>query len=153
MENREFRFQGLDAKTELRLALNLIFPALFIMVGTLIITNMLFPKIYFLFRLLFAAFLTLAVSMFILKEMIQRIKNKMWVVKINNGNMEITFQSSKYNFPLSTIKMIKNLGEPGFRYLTIKTNNQIVKFRVGNTGLTPFSTDEDIKTIDDLVAH
>ncbi|KPE49408.1 hypothetical protein [Chryseobacterium indologenes] len=153
MENKEFRFEGLDAKTELKLALNLIFPGLVVMIGTLILTNMLFPKVYFLYPLLFAAFLTLAVCMLILKQLAKRIQAKEWRVVINNENLTIKFQNLQYIFNLADIKMIKNLGNAGFRYLTIITNKDNIKIRVGNTGLTPFSSEKDIEQLDEFVKY
>ncbi|SFN22679.1 hypothetical protein SAMN05421594_1633 [Chryseobacterium oleae] len=153
MENKEFRFEGLDAKTELKLALNLILPGLAVMIGTLILTNMLFPGIYFLYPLLFAAFLTLSVCMLILKQLAKRVKAKEWIVVINNENLKIKFQNLQYIFSLGDIKMIKNLGNDGFRYLTIITNKDVIKIRVGNTGLTPFSSEKDIEQLDDFVEY
>ncbi len=153
MENKEFRFEGLDAKTEFKLALNLIFPALAVMIGTLVLTNMLFPKIHFLYPLLFAAFLTLVVCMFILKQLTKRVKGKEWLVEINNENVEIKFQNLHCIFGLAEIKMIKNLGNVGFRYLTIVTKKDSIKIRVGNTGLTPFSSDRDIEKLDEFVEY
>ncbi|KFF18898.1 hypothetical protein [Chryseobacterium sp. JM1] len=153
MENKEFRFEGLDAKTELKLALNLILPGLAVMIGTLILTNRLFPGIYFLYPLLFAAFLTLSVCMLILKQLAKRVKAKEWIVVINNENLKIKFQNLQYIFSLSDIKMIKNLGNDGFRYLTIITNKDVIKIRVGNTGLTPFSSEKDIEQLDDFVEY
>lgn len=153
MENKEFRFEGLDAKTELKLALNLIFPGLAVMIGVLILTNMLFPRIYFLYPLLFAAFLTLLVCIFILKQLTKRIKGKEWIVVINNENVQIKFQNLHYIFNLAEIKMIKNLGNAGFRYLTIVTQRDNIKIRVGNTGFTPFSSEKDIEKLDEFVEY
>lgn len=153
MENKEFRFEGLDAKTEIRLALNLIFPALVVMIGTLILINMLFPKIYFLYPLLFAAFLTLSLCMLILKQLAKRVKDKEWIVAINNETLHIKFQNQHHIFNLADIKKIKNLGNAGFRYLTIITNKDVIKIRVGNTGLTPFSSEKDIKQLDEFMEY
>lgn len=153
MNHKEFRFQGLDAKTEFKLALNQILPGLIVMIGTVIFTNMLFPKIHFLSPLLFAAFLTLSVCMLILKQLTKRVRFKEWVVIINSENLKIKFQNLQYIFNLTDIKMIKNLGNAGFRYLTIITNKDIIKIRVGNTGLTPFSSEKDIEQLDDFVEY
>lgn len=153
MENKEFRFEGLDAKTELKLALSLIFPGLVVMIGTLVLINMLFPKIYFLYPLLFASLLTLSVCMFILKKLAKRVGGKEWIVVINNENVQIKFQNLHYIFNLADIKMIKNLGNAGFRYLTIITKKDNIKIRVGNTGLTPFSSEKDIEKLDEFVEY
>ncbi|MBB6369079.1 hypothetical protein [Chryseobacterium shigense] len=153
MENKEFRFEGLDAKTELKLALNLIFPGLAVMIGTLVLTNILFPGIHFLYPLLFASFLTLSVCVLILKQLAKRVKAKEWVIAINNENLKVKFQNIQYLFNLTDIKMIKNLGNAGFRYLTIVTSKDIIKIRLGNTGLTPFSSEKDIVQLDKFVEY
>jgi len=153
MENKEFRFEGLDAKTELKLALSLILPGLTVMIGTLIVTNMLFPKIHFLYPSLFAASLTLSVCMLILKQLAKRVKDSEWVIVIHNGNLHIKFQNQHYNFSLTDMKRIKNLGSTGFRYLTIITDKDRIKIRVGNTGLTPFSSEKDIEQLDEFVKY
>ena len=153
LRDKEFTFEGLDAQTEIRLSLILIIPGLFVMLGTLFVVNYFFPKIFFLFALIFAALLTLSVCMLILKKLVTNIKDKKWSIKINDTNINIKFQKNIYQFNLSEIKEIKNMGNAGFRYLTIKTRNEKVKIRVGDTGLTPFSTQEDIKKLDAFVEY
>lgn len=153
MENKEFRFEGLDAKTELKLALYLIFPGLAVMIGTLILIDMLAPKIHFLYSSLFAAFLTFSVCTFILKQLAKRVKSKEWVIVIDNGTLNIKFQNQHSIFSLTDMKKIKNLGNAGFRYLTVITNKDRIKIRVGNTGLTPFSSEKDIEQLDEFVAY
>ena len=95
---KEFRFQGLDAKTEIKLALCLIFPALAIMIGTLVLTNTLLPQIHFLYPLIFGALLTLSVCMIILKQLTKLVKNKEWSVILNNESLQIKFQNLDHNF-------------------------------------------------------
>lgn len=154
MESREFRFQGLDAKTELRMALLLIIPSLVIMFGVLAITHVIFPKIFFLVPLVFAAVLTVIVSILILKILVRKLKDKEWVIKINSeNNIHIKFRNNEYNFRLGDIVMIKNLGNINIRYLTIKTKQETIKIRVGSTGFAPFSTAKDIEELDALVEY
>lgn len=153
MEKKEFVFQGLDAKTELKTALLLIIPALLIMSSVLFISHIFFPNLYFLVPLLLAAILTVSLSVLILNQLSKRIKDKNWIIIIENENIDIKFRDSHYALKLSDILMIKNLGQPGLRYLTIKTRNDVIKIRVGNTGLAPFSKEEDIEIIDSFIEY
>lgn len=153
MEKKEFVFQGLDAKTELKTALLLIIPALLIMFSVLFISHIFFPNLYFLVPLLLAAILTVSLSVLILNQLSKRIKDKNWIIIIENENIDIKFRDSHYALKLSDIMMIKNMGQPGLRYLTIKTRNDVIKIRVGNTGLAPFSKEEDIEIIDSFIEY
>ncbi|MFP3833302.1 hypothetical protein [Chryseobacterium sp. SIMBA_028] len=153
MNNKEFRFQGLDAKTEFRLALILIFPSLIIMLGILYGSHILFPKIPFLMPLLMGAGLALGVSMIILKQLSNLIKDKEWIIKIQGDDLNLVFRKENFHVKFSDILMIKNMGNVGLRYLTIKTKNDVIKVRVGDTGLAPFSTQEDIDQLDAFVEY
>lgn len=153
MEKKEFVFQGLDAKTELKTALLLIIPALLIMFSVLFISHIFFPNLYFLVPLLLAAILTVSLSVLILNQLSKRIKDKNWIIIIENENIDIKFRDSHYALKLSDILKIKNLGQPGLRYLTIKTKNEVIKIRVGNTGLAPFSKEEDIEIVDSFIEY
>lgn len=153
MKKKEFIFQGLDAKTELKTALLLIVPALLIMFSILFISHIFFPDLYFLVPLVFAAMLTVSFSVLILKQLSKRIKDKNWTIKIEGEKIDIKFRDSHYSLNLSDIMIIKNLGQPGLRYLTIKTKNEAIKIRVGNTGLAPFSKEEDIEIVDSFIEY
>lgn len=152
MENKEFRFQGLDAKTEVRTALMLIIPSLMVMFGVLAIAHVAFPKMFFLFPLVFAAVLTVLVSVIILKLLVAKLKDKEWTIRISEGkNVFVKFRNAEYNFELKDIIMIKNMGNTNIRYLTIETRQDKIKIRVGNTGFAPFSTAKDIEELDAFI--
>ncbi|MCZ4244264.1 hypothetical protein [Pedobacter punctiformis] len=151
MRNTVFTFRGLDAKTELRLALLLIIPSLIIMLGTLYAINLIFPNGYFLSGLVFSATLTVAISTLILKQLVKKIRNNKWDIKIENEQLDIKFKDITYNLHFEDIKMIKNIGNAGLRYLTIKTKQEVIKIRVGNAAFAPFSTQEDIDELDAFV--
>lgn len=153
MNKKEFRFQGLDSKTELNLALKLIVPVLVIMIGILYGSSVIFPKLPFLISLFVASILALSISMFLLKKLSDRIRQKEWLIGVENDSVSIKFRDENYNFRLSDVKMIKNLGNVGLRYLTIKTDTDVIKIRVGNSGLAPFSTQADIDEVDAFVAY
>lgn len=152
MEKKEFRFQGLDAETELRISLLLIIPSVIIMIVILYFSHVIFPGIFFLIPLILAAILTVSVSIILLRHLTKRINDKEWTIKVDNGqNVFIKFRNKEYNFGLKDILMIKNMGNVNIRYLTLKTNRDTIKIRVGNTGFAPFSTPEDIHELDSFV--
>lgn len=153
MKDREFTFQGLDFKTELRLALVLIIPGLCTMFGVLFGGEFLFPNISFLKSASFAIIMTIGVCMITLKQLSRLVKEKTWTINIKDNCFHITFRNLNYQFHASQIKMIKNMGNVGLRYLTIKTADQTVKIRVGNTGLAPFSSQKDIDELDSFVQY
>lgn len=153
MKDRIFSFQGLDFKTELKLALILIIPGLCTMLGVLFGGDLLFPKIHFLKSVAFAIIMTIGVCMVTLKVLSRLVKEKTWTVDIKDNYFHITFRNLKYQFHASEIRMIKNLGNVGLRYLTIKTADQTIKIRVGDTGLAPFSSQKDIDELDSFVQY
>ncbi|WP_347218724.1 hypothetical protein [Chryseobacterium sp.] len=153
MKDREFSFQGLDFKTELKLALVLIIPALFTMLGVLFGGELLFPKIHFLKSVAFASVMTIGICMITLKQLSRLVKEKTWRINIKDNNFHITFRNLAYQFQGSEIKMIKNMGNVGLRYLTIKTADQTIRIRVGDTGLAPFSSQKDIDELDAFVQY
>ncbi|MCS4305106.1 hypothetical protein [Chryseobacterium sp. BIGb0232] len=153
MKDREFSFQGLDFKTELKLALVLIIPGLCTMLGVLFGGELLFPKIHFLKSVAFASVMTIGICMITLKQLSQLVKEKTWTINIKDDHFHITFRNLNYQFQASEIKMIKNIGNVGLRYLTIKTADYTIKIRVGDTGLAPFSSQKDIDELDAFVQH
>ncbi|UHO37402.1 hypothetical protein H5J24_17035 [Chryseobacterium capnotolerans] len=153
MKDCEFIFQGLDFKTELKLALVLIIPGLCIMLGVLFGGELLFPNIHFLKSVSFAVMLTIGVCIITLKQLSKLVKEKTWFIRIKDNHFHITFRNLEYRFQASEVKMIKNLGNVGLRYLTIKTLDQTIKIRVGNTGLAPFSSQKDIDELDAFVQY
>jgi hypothetical protein len=153
MERKEFRFQGVDAGTELRLGLIMSIPALLIFISTAYGVSRFIPVAYFLAPVLAASGLTVAASIGILKLLSFTVKDKQWTVIAGGENLTLSFQKRTYNIPLDDIRIIKNMGNTGFRYLTIITRNETVKIRVGSTGFVPFSTAEDITAVDAFIAH
>jgi hypothetical protein len=153
MESKEFKFQGVDAKTEWKLGLMLLFPAFLIFISSTYIVSLLIPDIYFLSPLLAASGLTFMASMGILKLLSNAVKDKQWIVNVDGEILHISFKNHSCNMLLDDIRIIKNMGNSGFRYLTITAKNETIKIRVGNAVLVPFSTAEDIATIDAFIAY
>lgn len=154
MENKEFRFQGLDAKTELQISLWLVIPALIMMFGTLYLSHQIFSNAYFLFPIIVAALITILGSITLLRIISNKINDKEWVIRINKQEtITVRFRNYIYLFNLTDIVMIKNMGNEGVRYLTIKTSDKLLKIRVGHTGFAPFSSEADITKLDAFIAY
>lgn len=153
MKDKEFRFQGLDAKTEIRLALMLIIPGLATMLGVLFCGDLLFPGMPFLKSVSFASIMTIEVCLFTFKQLSNFIKEKEWVISIKDDHFHISFRSLEYGFQISDLRMVKNLGNVGFRYLTLTTKTDTIKIRVGNTGMAPFSTQKDLDELDAFMEY
>lgn len=150
--NNVFKFQGIDAKTEWRIGLLAGIPGLFVFLGTLFLLESVFG-LNFIVSIMTAAGLTLSVVLIVLKQLSKLGKNKIWTISIENHNVKISFQNQIWNFRLNEIRIIKNMGNVGFRYLTIITQTEKIKIRVGNTGFVPFSTQEDLQTLDEFITY
>ncbi|REC41993.1 hypothetical protein [Chryseobacterium pennipullorum] len=152
-EAKKFEFDGVDAKTEWKIGLILALPALGVFFLVMFIFEFYLPRTYFMYPVLSAAILTLVISILLLKLLSRTIKDKKWTIRVDESTLEITHKNKKHLIPLTTIRSIKNLGNVGFRYLTIITNKESIKIRVGNTGFVPFSAQKDIETIDAFIQH
>lgn len=149
---KNFTFQGIDAKYEWRLGLLSGIPAFFIFLGTLMVSHSTL-QLNFIISALIASGLTLTVVMLVLKQLSRLMKNKIWTALVDGENLKISFQNKIWEFQLSDIRILKNIGNVGFRYLTIITKTETIKIRVGNTGFVPFSTEEDIHILDELLGN
>ncbi|PKF73770.1 hypothetical protein [Chryseobacterium sp. PMSZPI] len=152
-ETRNFQFNGIDAKTEWKIGLILAVPALGVFLLVMYLSESYLPKTYFLYPVLLAAVVTILISILILKFLSSSIKDKKWNININDKVLEITHKNIKKEIPLADIRSIKNLGNVGFRYLTIITHHETIKIRVGNTGFVPFSTQKDLENCDAFVEY
>ncbi|WP_412468144.1 hypothetical protein [Pedobacter sp. KLB.chiD] len=154
MPHKEFRFQGLDARTEWKTALLLFIPAIVIMLGFLFLLYHFFPQFHPLSATIGAGTLT-ATSMILLhQQLVKRIKDRTWTIIIDESDMlEISFQQYHYRFPLTDLVTIKNLGNVDLRYLTLMTKTAVIKIRVGNAAFASFSSTQDIQTLDTFIAH
>ncbi|MBV8326140.1 hypothetical protein [Chryseobacterium sp.] len=152
-EIKNFQFDGIDAKTEWKIGLILAVPALAVFFLVMYIGELYLPKSSFLYPVLLASFLTIIVSILILKLLSTTIKDKKWNINVDESMLEITYKNEKKLIPLKDIRSIKNLGNVGFRYLTITTPDENIRMRVGNTGFVPFSTQKDLEIIDAFVDY
>ena len=150
---KEFRFKGVDLKTELILGFMLSIPLMIIVPGFFYLIHVLSEGSPVAGNLLWASSLILASSVLLLKFFTKRIKNRLWVIKAGETELDITFRDKHYSFSLSEIRIIKNLGGHGLRYLTIITKKEKVRIRVGDIALAPFSTQKDIEEVDAFVAY
>lgn len=155
METKEFQFQGLDAKSELKLSMLLVIPAFLMMLGTVLLSREFLPDA-FLSPIILAALVTVAGSTMILKELVGKIKkeDRQWTIRIKKPEqITVTFQDQVYHFGLMDVTMIKNMGNTGVRYLTIMTKEVTLRIRVGSSGFAPFSDVKDIVILDTFIDH
>jgi hypothetical protein len=153
MESKEFRFQGVDARTEWRLGLILFFPAALIFISFTYGVSRLMPTVHFFYSVVPAAGLTVVASTLMLKLLAHAVKDKQWIVNVEPERVRISYKNHASNIPLDAIRIIKNRGNTGFRYVTIITRNETIKMRVGSTGFVPFSAAEDVAAVDAFIAH
>lgn len=155
MEDKEFRFQGIDARTELKLSALLVIPACCIMCGTLYLAYQFRPDPLY-SPIILGAVLTVAGSMMILKFMVGQIKemDRIWTIKVKDlERITVTFKDQVHHFGLMDITNVKNMGNTNVRYLTINTKELTLRIRVGSGGFAPFSSERDIMILDTFISY
>lgn len=152
-KTKNFEFEGIDAKTEWRIALLIAFPALSTFCTVMYLFESSIMKASFMLQFSLASSLTLVMSMLLLKLLSMSIKNKKWNINTYENKIEIVHKNKKKVILLMDIKCIKNLGNIGFRYLTIQSAYETIKIRVGNTGFVPFSAQQDIESVDAFIEY
>ncbi|QJB41980.1 hypothetical protein HF324_30690 [Chitinophaga oryzae] len=154
IKEKEFRFQGLDLRTEMWLGLAIlpilvtVLAGLFYLLKTVLSFNLLkIPR-----GLIIVV--VLGTSLFSIHWLAKLIRDKTWIVRVTADRLLIRFRKRQFDIPLDSIREIKNLGSTEHRYLSFfTTDGQTVRIRVGNGAMTPFSKKEDIQTVDDLITH
>lgn len=74
--------------------------------------------------------------------------NGIWRIEVKQEYLLISFKKEKWAIKLDEILKFKIYGNPNFKYVSIFTNNEVVRMRIGNNGLAPFSNAEDLKKLD-----
>lgn len=154
MKERKFEFYGVDSKTELSIALIAGLALIVVWFGLLLFYYEYFQldsivriskRIFFLCLLI-----GFSVSVLFIKVLSHRYKN-LWTIIALEDHLTITFKNEKWRLEKRDIQKISYLGNENFRYLSFFTNEQKIKIRVGTNFLTPFSTKEDLRSIDEFV--
>lgn len=154
IEEKEFRFQGLDRRTEMRLSL-MVIPIAVVIVGGVFVGmwvgfSLNFDRLPV--KLMTALIFGLVLAIFGL--VVKRAPHKEWVIRVVNNRLLITFGDKRFDIPLENLRRIENMGQQGFRYLTLVTQDgQQVRIRAGVTAMTPFSKEEDLHTVDQFIKY
>ncbi len=153
IKEKEFRFQGLDFRTEMWLGLTILPILVIVMAGLfyLLQTVLQFDLLRIPRGLIIVAIL--GTSLFSIHWLAKLVRDKTWTVAIESGRLLIRFRQQRFDIPLENIREIRNLGNKELRYLSIFTKDgQSVRMRIGIGAMTPFSTPKDIQTVDEMMA-
>ncbi|NML37214.1 hypothetical protein HHL17_08375 [Chitinophaga sp. G-6-1-13] len=154
IKQKEFRFQGLDYRTEIWLGLSIIPVLAAVLVGTFYLVRMIFPLDLLRIPRGIIIGIILGISFLSLKWMVKLVHNRTWIVNVDDDRLLLQFGKRRFDIPLGSIRRIENMGNVGFRYLSFVTQEGLtVRIRVGATAMTPFSTAEDVQTVDDFIRY
>lgn len=152
IKEKEFRFQGLDLKTEIWLGFALLPILVVVLLGLFYLINVFLPvnPLRVPRGLLIPAILGISIlSMYWLAKLV---RDKTWTVRVNADRLLIRFRKREFDIPLNSIREIKNMGSADFRYLTFFTKEgAAVRMRVGIGAMTPFSAKEDLQAVDEMM--
>jgi len=153
VDTLEYNIKGVDLKTELIIGLSI---ALFIIIfGQLVITlYSSFNHVKFR-NIPFSVFLGgglsgMAVGLIIAKVLGKNMSS-VWKIELRDNLLNISFKNREWKMRLDEISKLKIYGNPNFKYISIFKNNESIRMRIGNSGLTPFSTQDDLKQLDDFI--
>ncbi|SJZ97597.1 hypothetical protein SAMN04488128_102118 [Chitinophaga eiseniae] len=153
IKEKEFRFQGLDLKTEIRLGFALLPILVVVLLGLFYLLNVFLPvnPLQVPRGLIIPAILGISIlSMYWLAKLV---RDKTWTVRVNAERLLIRFRKQEFDIPLESIREINNMGSADFRYLTFYTKTGLsVRMRVGIGAMTPFSRKEDLQTVDEMMS-
>lgn len=151
--NKKYKIVGVDLKTELIIGLSII--PFFLIFSVLTIwfynnvTGIEFRNIPF-YIILGGMVLGISIGLLFAK-ILGRNLNSVWNIEVQPEVLLISFKDKKWMFQFNEISKFKIFGNPGFKYVSIFKNNESVRMRIGNSGLTPFSNQEDLKQLEDFI--
>lgn len=74
-------------------------------------------------------------------------------IEIQEKFIEVKFKNNNCLIDFSYITKLQINGNSDFKYLSIYTNTQSIRMRIGNSGLTPFSAQEDFLELDRFICE
>ena len=75
-----------------------------------------------------------------------------WYITLSNENLLVQFKDKEWNFSLEEVIKFKIYGNPNFKYISFWLNNEkTIKMRIGDSGLTPFSTKKDLVSLENFL--
>ncbi|WP_426791355.1 hypothetical protein [Sphingobacterium sp. WOUb80] len=156
MRQLKYYIKGVDLKTELLIGFSIVpFIILFGQLSIILfrsINHVEFRNIpHFVF--LGGGLAGLSVGLLLAKILGKKMSEFWEIILINDLELTIRFKKRKWEMKLDEILKFKIYGSTNFKYVSIYTNNQVIKMRFGNSGLTPFSTINDLKELDNFMAE
>lgn len=151
----EYNIKGVDLKTELIIGFSIV--PFILLFGQLAVSlyssfkNVEFRNIPF-FIFLGGGLAGMAVGLIVAKILGKKM-SAIWEIQLKDELLNIKFKNRKWEIKLDEISKLKIYGNPNFKYLSIFYNNENIKMRIGNSGLTPFSTQDDLKQLDDFITE
>lgn len=152
IKEKVFRFQGLDFRTEMWLGFTILPILVIVLVGLFYLLRTVLPFDPLRIPRSLIIVVILGTSLFSIHWLAKLVRDKTWTVCIDAGRLLIRFRRQQFDIPLESIREIRNLGNAELRYLSIFTKDGLsVRMRVGIGAMTPFSTKEDIQTVDEMM--
>ncbi len=153
MNTLEYNIKGIDLKTELIIGLSIV--PFIIIFGQLVITlyssfnHVEFRNIPF--SIFLGGGFTGMTAGLVIAKILGKNMSSVWQIELKGDMLDISFKNRKWKMKLDEISKLKIYGNPNFKYISIFKNNESIRMRIGNRGLTPFSTQDDLKQLDDFV--
>ncbi|TWP25272.1 hypothetical protein ETU10_01160 [Apibacter muscae] len=143
---KEYKFYGVDFKTELKLGG---------ICGVLILCLLTFIEIIFhqitprvsLYQRMINIFISLAITLLLIRFLGKKLR-KIWILQLKDKKILIEYNKKKKEINLDQIKKIIINGGSELRYFTIITSIEKIKIRLGTGALAPFSKKKDLEEID-----
>jgi len=155
-----YEFYGVDAKTEWRIGAIVGFCIILMMAISFILVEGFIKFKHDIWRIVFLAIVGSGVAggislilsrVVVIMEFLGKKYRKLWQLQKSGTMIEIKYNGLTNEIFLEDIIKVKIYGNLEFKYFTIKTQTKTVKIRVGNSGLTPFSRDGDVRILDSFI--
>ena len=151
----EYNIKGVDLKTELIIGFSIVpFILLFGQLSATLYSsfnNVEFRNIPF-FIFLGGGLAGMAVGLIVAKILGKKM-SAIWKIELKNESLSIRFKNRRWEMKLGEISKLKIYGNPNFKYISIFKNDENIRMRIGNSGLTPFSTQDDLKQLDNFITE
>lgn len=149
--NKRYNIRGVNLNSEILIGFSIIPFVLIIGITTILfyhnLMNIDYKNIPF-YIVLGGMIIGMYIGIFFAKFLGKRISS-IWEIKLTNNDLSIVFKEKKWRFNLDDISKLKIYGNQQFKYVSFfLLDNQRIKMRIGNTGLTPFSNKEDLQNLD-----
>jgi hypothetical protein len=153
MNDKKYSIKGVDFRTELIIGFSIV-PFILIFGQTAVSLYSSFKNVEFrnipFFVFLGGAATGMGIGLFVAKILGKKMSS-LWHIELNDRLLNINFKNKKWSMKLNEITKLKIYGNPKFKYVSISNNNENIKIRIGNSGLTHFSTSDDLKEVDDFI--